>query len=943
MRHFYGVDAVNFAGVPIGNGQGQTIAIVDAFDDPFAFTDLQHFDNFYGLADPPSFLKYNQKGQLLQDSGGHASPPSVGPLGNGWQIETSIDIEWAHVIAPAANIVLVETDSTDFSDLFAGVTAAATLPNVGAVSMSWGADESADEATNDSIFTTPNVVFLAATGDSGTGGTAYPAASPNVLSVGGTTISFAPGTTDGTYGSETAWGAGGGRISPYEPKPAYQNAVLSGSFRGTPDVSMDADPATGVDIYDSYDFGSAAPWAEFGGTSLASPMYAGLIAIADQGRAAASLARFSGGTDALPALYSAPAAGFHDITTGSNGTPATVGYDTATGLGTPVANKLLNAITGVPANSILTFTQQPTDTTAGTSIGGATGFKVAVLDNTGQIISTDSSTVTITLNGATFANGATTATAQAVNGIATFTGKVINKAGAYTFTATDGTVSPATSASFNITASGSVSMTFLQGPSDTTAGSAISPSVVVALKDVYGNIATGDNSVVTMNVFSGPGTLSGNIATLASAGIATFSNLVFTTAGTYKIQPVDGFITGPASLSFAINPAATAGLVFGQQPTDTTTGNTISPAVIVDVEDQYGNIITSANYQISVTLSHGKFSSGGISAVVTANQGVARFAGLVINDAGSYTLSASGGGNALITSNSFNVTMVDVVTATSSTHSFTLRKNPFGSYIDWFLGSTSGTIPINDPNGLTLNGDANNDPITLNYSFGSPFPSILHLNGTFTIGAMQGANPLANTQIEIGHSTVYFAYAASSPASFVLAALTAGYNNGAWNGLASTSGAITSTTAAAGPANTFGIGYADSTDGIVVGQPANTVEVRYTAMGDANLDRTIDSADALLMSRNYMVAGKTAWDQGNFNYDSTINLADAQLLQKNFNMTVTISAVSASPTTPSIPTTPPATSTTSTPPTISVTSTPTSPDPESTVLKRRSRSHLRAR
>ena len=892
MRHFYGVDNINFAGVPIGNGQGQTIAIVDSYDAPTALSDLQQFDAFYGLADPPSFLRYNQNGQLLTP-GGPVDPPTTGPLGNGWQIETSIDVQWAHVIAPAANIVLVESDSPDFADLFQAVNAAAALPGVVCVSMSWGTVEFAGESANDDNFAAPGVVYLASTGDTGTSQTAYPAASPNVVAVGGTSIQFASGTTDGTYGSERVWGGGGGRLSPYELKPAYQNSVLSGTARGTPDVAMDADPFTGVAIYDTFDFGSAGPWAQYGGTSLAAPMWAGLVAITDQGRAGAGLGPL-GGSQFLSALYSAPGSGFHDITTGSNGTPATVGYDTATGLGTPVANKLLNSISGVVKNSQLAFTLQPTNAMAGTAVGGNNGVKVSVQDSAGQVITTDSSTVTLTLNGATFAAGGNTRTAQAVNGVATFTGLVINTAGTYTFSASDGSVSPGTSANFTVTPSVSVSLTFSQGPGGTTAGSTLSP-VVLQLKDIYGNVNTNDNSsLVSIELASGPGSMSGTTTCLATAGVATFSDLGFTTAGTYTLRGRDGFITSPESASFVINAAAAANLVFAQQPTNTTAGNSISPAVVVKVVDAYNNTVTSVNSGISVVLSSGKFSSGGNTSIVTATSGVATFNGLVINDGGTYTLTASGASVPLTTSSSFAVTVVNALTAGPGANSFTLRRNSDGTHIDWSQGGAIGTIPINDPNGLTLNGDGGNDAVNLNYLFGVPLPNILHLNGTFTVSGLQGATPLANKLIEIGQSTVYFSYGDTSPAGIVQSALAVGFNGGAWNGGAGSLGAITSSAAAGGPAGRFAVGFADSADGIVAGQPAGTIEVRYTAAGDANLDRVVDSTDAILMSRNYNAINTPGWDVGNFNYDSTVDFTDATVLQANYGVTVTAASVVAS-------------------------------------------------
>ncbi|HXE52801.1 MAG TPA: S53 family peptidase [Tepidisphaeraceae bacterium] len=338
MRHFYGIDQVNFKGI-VGDGTGQSIAIVDAYNDPTASSDLHAFDQAFNLPDPPSLQQVNQ-------SGGTSLPGSDPNHGtnNSWEIEESIDIEWAHVIAPKASLILVEANSALPPDLYTASRTAANLSGVVAVSMSWGGPEDSSDTSNDNIyFKQPanhiGVTFLAATGDNGVG--TYPAYSPNVVAVGGTTMHFA---SDGiSYGSETAWSGSGGGTSIYEPSPSYQPS----GFRTTPDVAMDADPASGVPVYDSFDFGASAPWAKFGGTSLATPMWAGLIAIADQGRGTSF-----GGQGALTQLYSLPQSDFHDITSGSNTNfRAGPGYDEVTGRGTPLANVLLNDMAGVPSAS----------------------------------------------------------------------------------------------------------------------------------------------------------------------------------------------------------------------------------------------------------------------------------------------------------------------------------------------------------------------------------------------------------------------------------------------------------------------------------------------------------------------------------------------------------------------------------------------------------------
>jgi len=289
IRHAYGFDRV-----PL-NGAGQTIAIVDAYDDPafvdstvsnFSSSDLAHFDVAMGLPNPPSFTKYNEQGSTT----GLPGTDPAGPGTNNWEVEEALDVEWAHAIAPDASIDLIECNSNSDTDLYTGVKTAAGLAGVSVVSMSWGASEYSGETSSDSVFTTPSghagVTFVASSGDSGT--MSYPAASPNVLAVGGTTLTIGAGNS---YVSETGWSGSGGGVSSYEHTPPYQYRLSSGglsitfAWRTSPDVGYDADPNTGFAIYDSYSFGSATPWNEVGGTSAGAPQWAALIALADQGRA----------------------------------------------------------------------------------------------------------------------------------------------------------------------------------------------------------------------------------------------------------------------------------------------------------------------------------------------------------------------------------------------------------------------------------------------------------------------------------------------------------------------------------------------------------------------------------------------------------------------------------------------------------------------------------
>ena len=221
--------------------------------------------------------------------------------------------------------------------------------------MSWGFAEgqavfASDEATYDSVFTAPGVTFVASTGDYGAADPEYPAFSPNVVAVGGTSLTL---NADNSYNSETGWGyysssvgafiGSGGGISLYEPEPAYQQGVQSTDYRTTPDVSLVADPATGAWIADSYNLDPSNPFEIVGGTSLSAPAWAGLVVLVNQGRVAAgdSSLNSASPTDTQQALYMLPQSDYNMIASGNNGYSAGAGYNLVTGLGTPVANLLV--------------------------------------------------------------------------------------------------------------------------------------------------------------------------------------------------------------------------------------------------------------------------------------------------------------------------------------------------------------------------------------------------------------------------------------------------------------------------------------------------------------------------------------------------------------------------------------------------------------------------
>jgi hypothetical protein len=331
VRHAYGTDQLGLGGA------GQTIAIVDAYDDPNITGDLQAFDRQFNLPDPPNFRVVAQDG-----SNNLPGTDPAGPGTKNWEGETALDVEWAHAMAPGASILLVETNNSGSLDT--GVAFAKDQPGVSVVSMSWGSGEYNGETSRDGTYTTPaghqGVTFVAASGDFGT--IEYPAASPKVLAVGGTVLS-ANGA--GSYLGETGWTGSGGGISSFESQPAYQKGVVTQSSirRTDPDVAYNA--GAGVAVYDSYNNGTTAPWASVGGTSAGAPQWSALIALADQGRALRGLRPLDGPSQTLPLLYHLPAVAFHDITSGSNQAGgAAAGYDLVTGRGSPIADQVVTRL-----------------------------------------------------------------------------------------------------------------------------------------------------------------------------------------------------------------------------------------------------------------------------------------------------------------------------------------------------------------------------------------------------------------------------------------------------------------------------------------------------------------------------------------------------------------------------------------------------------------------
>jgi kumamolisin len=302
------------------SGGSRAIAIVDAYDDPTAASDLDIFSAQFGLPPANFHVIYAQGREPGQD-----------PTG-GWEVEEALDTQWSHAMAPAAEIYLVEAEDNSFTHLFEAVNVASGLiaaAGGGEVSMGWGAREFSEEISFDSYFTKPGVVYLAAAGDSP--GVYYPSASPNVISAGGTSISRDLYT--GNFVLENSWQEVSGGPSQFEPRPRFQDGVslVVGSARGTPDLSLDGNPSSGVWVYNTNAV-LGIGWYVVGGTSVGAPSLSGIIN---------SAGRFLPSSQAENQLiYSnrSNAFDFRDITYGTCGIYigyfASPGYDFCSGVGT---------------------------------------------------------------------------------------------------------------------------------------------------------------------------------------------------------------------------------------------------------------------------------------------------------------------------------------------------------------------------------------------------------------------------------------------------------------------------------------------------------------------------------------------------------------------------------------------------------------------------------
>jgi subtilase family serine protease len=494
--------------LPSTGGTG-TIAIVDAFDDPTVQNDLNVFSTQFGLA-AANFEKHTMSSGI--------------PVDGGWALEMSLDVQWAHAVAPNAKILLVEATSNGDADLLAAVDYARSRSDVVAISMSWGGPEFPGESSYDSHFTSAyGATFFASSGDNGAG-VSWPAVSVNVVGVGGTTLTF----SGGVVSSETAWSGSGGGISAIVAEPSYQLAYgVSGTngYRGVPDVSYDADPNSGVAVYDSTPYNFQTGWWVVGGTSAGSPQWA---AIQSLGLTSTNNNFY---TDAKSSSYSSY---FRDITSGSNGLySAKVGYDFVTGLGSPLTTNFTPVTT--PDFSISASTSSLT-INAGT--GGTSTITV-------QSLNTFSGTVGLTVSGPTSWTLSVNPASLTVGsgGSATSTLSITvptgTSAGTYTVTAngTSGSLSHLTSVTVTVPAPVKPDFSISASPNALTIRRGATGTSTITIKSL--NTFSGTVSLTVTGPSGWTLSLSPSSVTVSSAGSAsaTLSIKVPTNAsrGTYTV------------------------------------------------------------------------------------------------------------------------------------------------------------------------------------------------------------------------------------------------------------------------------------------------------------------------------------------------------------------------------------------------------------------------
>ncbi|HUY32931.1 MAG TPA: PKD domain-containing protein [Pirellulales bacterium] len=436
------------------------------------------------------------------------------------------------------------------------------------------------------------------------------------------------------------------------------------------------------------------------------------------------------------------------------------------------------------AASQLVFTSPPANTTAGQAINAPAGVQVSVEDQFGNVVTTDSSSVSIAIGSVAPAPGSApagfvggTLSVAAASGVATFSNLVLDQAGAYTLSAgdTDNSVALAAgaSASFTVSPAAAGQLAFTSQPTATTAGGAIdSPTgVKVSVEDKFGNVVTTDSSSVSIAIGSvapAPGSapagfVGGTLSVAAASGVATFSNLVLDQAGAYTLSAGDTdnsvALAAATSTSFLITPAAASQLVFTVQPTTRFANHFLNPGtgVVVAVEDQFGNVVTTDSSTVAMAVASGPAGGAFTPSSVTsaaASSGVATYSSLALNLSGTYTLSAGDGSLTGATSAPFAITPNTGLLLLDPTGQGALNVNGSGSFSLSGLGaivvdsSSAGAVNVAGHGAISASElDITGAPGVANDGTGT-------VQGVVNAGVAATADPLASLPAPAQPATV---------------------------------------------------------------------------------------------------------------------------------------------------------------------------------------------
>jgi subtilase family serine protease len=559
-------------------GAGQTIYIVDSNNDPNVGAELATFDQKFGLIgcvttpiSPTTKLPLAATPttgctlSLVYSTSTGAMTSTVPAYDSGWQTEIALDVQWSHATAPLARIILIEAPDASINSLLGAIALANTM-GPGVVSMSFGGQEGSWTSSVDSYFTTSNMTYVAAAGDSGVG-VEWPSVSPHVLAVGGTSLSY----TAGSNRSETVWSGTGGAVSQYTPTPSYQASSVPGmgvlAHRAVSDVAFNADPATGQYIAIINPGSTSAGWLSAGGTSLSTPQWAGLLAIANAIRAQSAKpalgqpqALLYGQIASTPSTY---ASAFADITSGTDGScntcVAKVGYDTPTGLGTPNSAALLGLLTGSPASTNIAPVVASASITG--TVGAPLSFAISVTAAHPVTFTLSSAPSGMTVNNSGIVNwGSPIAGSYPVTATARDSQTGLSGNGIYTVTISKpqppvvngatvkGTAGTALSFTVSITATHTVSYTLSGAPTGMTVSTA---GVVSWASPVVGTYNVTAKATDTTTGLSGTGVYSVAIAAPLPPTVAPGS-----ISGTAALSlSFSVSVSAPNAVSFALSGA----------------------------------------------------------------------------------------------------------------------------------------------------------------------------------------------------------------------------------------------------------------------------------------------------------------------------------------------------------------------------------------------------